>query len=242
MNKSQEQVSFKDVCVDFTQQEWHLLDPAQKMLSRDVILETCSNLVSARCCITKPEVIFKIEQGCHPERNWKVDDLSERGQENRDKYFWELVFTKDKTVSIESGNRIRKTFNLARSYISPSFGELTQEKKTYACGERGKTLWEKSNFTQHQRTHTGEKPYECTEWGKAFCQKPHLINHQQTHIGEKPYDCNQCGKMFCVKSNLTEHQRTHTGQKPYEWEILLPQVSPHCPSGNTHRREILCMS
>lgn len=63
MNKSQEQVSFKDVCIDFTQQEWHLLDPAQKMLSRDVILETYSNLVSVRCCITKPEVIFKIEQG-----------------------------------------------------------------------------------------------------------------------------------------------------------------------------------
>lgn len=63
MNKSREQVSFKGVCVDFTQQEWHLLDPTQKMLSRDVILETCSNLVSTRCCITKPEVIFKIEQG-----------------------------------------------------------------------------------------------------------------------------------------------------------------------------------
>ncbi|XP_004685231.2 PREDICTED: zinc finger protein 33B-like, partial [Condylura cristata] len=67
----QASVSFKDVTVEFTQDEWRYMDPGQRALYRDVMLENWSHLVSVGYCLIKPKVIFRLEQGKDP---WLSED------------------------------------------------------------------------------------------------------------------------------------------------------------------------
>nr|XP_055166122.1 zinc finger protein 69-like [Nyctereutes procyonoides] len=66
MNIVQGSMSFEDVIVVFTQDEWQYVSPAQRTLYRDVMLENYSHLLSVEYCTTKPKMIFKLEQGEEP--------------------------------------------------------------------------------------------------------------------------------------------------------------------------------
>lgn len=63
MTKSQGSLSFRDVAVDFTWEEWQLLDTVQKNLFRDVMLENYSNLLSLGYQVSKPEALVPLEEG-----------------------------------------------------------------------------------------------------------------------------------------------------------------------------------
>ncbi|PNJ41940.1 ZNF614 isoform 1 [Pongo abelii] len=70
MIKTQESLTLEDVAVEFSWEEWQLLDTAQKNLYRDVMVENYNHLVSLGYQTSKPDVLSKLAHGQEP---WITD-------------------------------------------------------------------------------------------------------------------------------------------------------------------------
>ncbi|KAI2590249.1 zinc finger protein 181, partial [Homo sapiens] len=70
------QVTFNDVAIDFTHEEWGWLSSAQRDLYKDVMVQNYENLVSVGLSVTKPYVITLLEDGKEP---WMMEKKLSKG-------------------------------------------------------------------------------------------------------------------------------------------------------------------
>ncbi|XP_060547185.1 zinc finger protein 721-like [Pantherophis guttatus] len=223
----QDVVSFEEVAVYFSEEEWSQLDADQKALHGEVMLENSRNLAylsfngqeNKNCKEEHQAIHLKWEERKFVDQMQPKSDETKKYQSGIKKDLPLVSWLPNHTV-IDSGERPYKCMECGKAFTCSSslycHKRIHSGEKPYQCMDCGKTFTFSSSFNSHKRIHTGEKPYICIECGKAFTFSSSLNSHKRIHTGERPYICIECGKGFRKSSNLSSHKRIHTGERLYK--------------------------
>ncbi|XP_069060596.1 zinc finger protein 25-like isoform X2 [Pleurodeles waltl] len=203
-------LTFEDIAVYFSEEEWEFLEEWQKQLYKTVMQENHELFLSLDCRLLKPDILKMINKGEDPylrsgNSSVKPGHMAERGIHTEQSPATLNIHSS----SIDSCNvpHCSKVVTTVKSELEAK-RSISVDRKPSEWNLRKVPVTEKkvSNLRLREqivqlRTQTEGRPHKCTECEKSFFKKSHLTAHKKTHE-EKPLQiCIKCEQGVCICSS-----------------------------------------
>uniref|UniRef100_A0A8C6MWG2 Zinc finger protein 57 n=1 Tax=Mus spicilegus TaxID=10103 RepID=A0A8C6MWG2_MUSSI len=176
-------VSYEDVAVSFTQEEWEYLTSTQKTLYQKVMSETFKNLTFV---------------GSKKKPQEPSSDLQDKNEEQEESSSCTGVFKGGPFFfCLTCGKCFKKNTFLFNHQFPVRSRRLAV---TNPQSRKGKG---------YKAQHRGERPFFCNFCGKTYRDASGLSRHRRAHLGYRPRSCPECGKCFRDQSEVNRHLKVH---------------------------------
>ncbi|XP_058536271.1 zinc finger protein 316 [Ochotona princeps] len=221
--ESQGLVTFEDIAVYFSLEEWERLDAAQQGLYREVMQENYGILVSLGYPIPKPDLIFRLEQGEEP---WVPDSpRPEEGDIVTGVYTGSWFWTDDMEDHEEEEDEDFLAEVAEEENEPPGLWSAA-----YGVGDVPGTWGPDDSDPAQTPERWGLDPGDLGIVPEGPAAKRFLAMREPganllapwafpaavaAQAGRPETTCEVCGKVFPHRSRLAKHQRYHAAVKPF---------------------------